>query len=594
MTTRQVPVWEIFPTQVKAITDPTTLADLFALLDVTDAKWEDQLEAIFTYVDSPLYLYASVNLMNEVDEFIYDHIIIDGQVQVQAEFNDSEPRDENGKWIGGGTSFAKTQARGRLQALANQARGLAGLNTNAPVMISINKVPQGSSTPSYTGHSDAKDHGHWEDMATASDNDAVKTQGAIIYLQISGTKDNFVGWIGTGNFAPVLLAMNGVNLYDANGKPAEGAPIVQPLAPKPGGGIAKVSGPKTPKNIGDHTGNNYSVENYDPKIAEKNAMEVQTKIMAVQLQISNGVTVNAGMLKANVASTIAERMGSRYDAQIMPIVRVAGNPDSAASWQEKQYQAVSAATLMTSDDVWEQRMGGFGNEGKPQYTYIGKVGEQEQGGAPGTLNSFGVQPSNNVTITNIPGDTPDIANSLREAGVSNMVRLWAQSSNDKHELSLAIQDAAAKEFNLPDAKTWNKGGAQLKAGVAKVLEFKGEALQAFVRAQYDVTQEFFKSQSITEVQLFRGFRTSAGGLKGSVGTKVQVQMRPLSSFSLNRGTASNFAGQGSNSVMVAGVIPIENILSTSLTGVGCQSEREVVVIGGKNTYNLDKYYGSYS
>lgn len=586
MTIREVPVWEIFASAA----NPNTLLELFEHLGVTDITVEEQLDVIFNYIDSPLWLSASDNLMNEVNEFIYDYIEFGDDVSasfVQAEFNEDQPRDENGKWVGSGVSFAKTQCRARLQALANQARAMVGLNTNATVMVSINKIPQGSTTIPYADHSNEKDHGHWEDMATASDNDAVKTQGAIVFLEISGTKDNFTAWIGTGKESPILLAMNGVNLYNADGTPNPNAPAVPTLTPKLGSG--KSTGMKTPESTlnSPPSVNDYHINSYSQPEAVAQAKifgdSLEKSQIAAAHKDDNSQYVHAGKLKFYLCANIATRMGDKYDAQIFPEVRVFNNaPGVTPSYETTEI--VSSVTLMSKDDVWEKREGAFGSYGKPEYTYLGKIGEQEIG-RPSETNTFGIQPSNNVTITNIPGDSPEVATSLRETSVSSLVQLWAQSSNDTHAISLAVQNAAIKEFGLTNTKTWNKGGDALKLEIQKVTDAKGEALQAFVRAQYEITQDYFKSQGIEKVTLFRGFTTSKSEFKVKAGSPVKVQMRPLSSFSYNHSNASSFSD---GSVIIAGDIPVENILSTALTGVGCQHESEVVVIGGTNIYTLDR------
>jgi len=608
MTIHQVPVWELFPTRVQATTDPTTLAELFALLNVTDATDEEQLPALFDYIDSPLWLSASIILMDEVDVFLYAHVKIDGSY-VQAVFDESEERDASGKWVGNGVSFAKTQARVRLQILGNQARTMSGLNKNAPVMIAINKVPQGSTTPPYSKdeHSASKETHHWEDMPTASDNDAVKTEGAIVYIQVTGTKDNFVGWMGTGSVAPVLLSMNGVDLYNKDGTPAEGAPLVPTVIP---GG--KVPGAPKPQGIskkveGDHTGLNLSIPGvYDREAAVASAREVGQKIVDAQLLVTKGTSsssqdfVDAGKLKANVAATIAAKMGDKYDAQIMPEVRVPGDPNGA-TYAEKSFSTKSASELFTKNDVWEKYNA---PDSTTRYKYVGTLGQTVVGR---TYENGGIQNVETVVTlgpkalglgktgvrTNITGDTPEVAQAQREEGVSSLVHLWAQSSNDEHPVSLAVQNSAVKEFGLPDTKAWGKGGSLMKNAIVQVEAAKGEALQAFLRAQYDATQEFFKAQGITAVTLFRGFKSSSTALKANSGDQVKVQMRPLSSFSYSRQQANKFGGGGPNKVLIVGVIPIENILSTSLTGVGCQSEAEVVVIGGKNIYTLDARAGGY-
>lgn len=87
---------------------------------------------------------------------------------------------------------------------------------------------------------------------------------------------------------------------------------------------------------------------------------------------------------------------------------------------------------------------------------------------------------------------------------------------------------------------------------------------------YKNTQDDLKRRGVDEVTVIRGVRQSA-----PVGGEGQIQLRPVSSFCVSRGTASSFGGRG-----IQLTIPRDRILSTSSSGFGCSFEHEVLVLGG--------------
>ena len=138
------------------------------------------------------------------------------------------------------------------------------------------------------------------------------------------------------------------------------------------------------------------------------------------------------------------------------------------------------------------------------------------------------------------------------------------------------------------------------AEIEKIKQEYGGMLSAFLQAQYEQTQKRFKEAGITEVVLYRGIDDVALGktLSDDKLTEVDVQSRPLSSWSTSDGTAYWFATGGSDSeasgedvfdpesdhrgaVLLRRVVPVDQILSSSFTGVGSYDEQEMVIIGGE-------------
>ena len=198
-----------------------------------------------------------------------------------------------------------------------------------------------------------------------------------------------------------------------------------------------------------------------------------------------------------------------------------------------------------------------------------------------------------------------VATSTLEA---RLVSNWAATSGDNHPLAIAMQLAVQKVFNLSDEDVTHKvyedlvkatgHDALMEEVTDHYLALGGEvtaeqtwsALQAFVKAQYAVTQKFYADRGVKEVYLARGM-----SVKGGAPKLGKVKLQPASSFSVNYDTARGFAGQGGSVFMVK--VPVSQILGTYRTGYGCTGEHEVVVVGNKNTlavkiaskigYNMD-------
>jgi hypothetical protein len=186
----------------------------------------------------------------------------------------------------------------------------------------------------------------------------------------------------------------------------------------------------------------------------------------------------------------------------------------------------------------------------------------------------------------VPATQANLQRAVRETAVNAMIATWAMTSNDSNVRSLAIQQAAAEEFQL-DADwlyNWHSKPDQYDEHVAAHMP----VYRAFVRAMYDNTQAELKKTGWTHVRLRRGVKTApslkdASGFKtvlSGKGTKGSIIQRPLSSFTTNTGTSNVFSGGAG--LTHEGYVPIERIMGSALTGFGCQNEYEYVVLGGPN------------
>jgi hypothetical protein len=195
--------------------------------------------------------------------------------------------------------------------------------------------------------------------------------------------------------------------------------------------------------------------------------------------------------------------------------------------------------------------------------------------------------------------TPEDEHDLRAVLASELVQLWAFTSNDDHIVSLSVQRAAEDEFGIQDAMPWKAINDMVRQRANAYYQQNSTALRRFVRAEYDLTQRELKSAGIYHVMLHRGMQwakresvpewalqpaTEGQAVRsmyapGSIVNLGQKDFRPLSSWSHSTAQAKKFASNDfSNSIRIKASIPAERILSTPRTGNGSLEEREWVVI----------------
>lgn len=307
--------------------------------------------------------------------------------------------------------------------------------------------------------------------------------------------------------------------------------------------------------------------------------------------------------KIMVSNDIATRMGSKYDDQLLGTQMTVDKNDNIIR--------PLTTSLLTKDDVWVTVAGSDGSQ--PNYNYAGKLGDDAYTDGQITTGQARL------------GDDPTLRSDLREDAVSQLVSTWAQTSNDHAVQSLAMQESAVKEFGLTGTNEWddkvtgnglsydfidNNGEHHTLADqVQSEVDKNGEMYQAFLRAQYDNTQQFFKDNDITSVTAYRGFdfngnhemphwadpeyndieeneEEEENGIPPH--WDADVPLRPLSSFSYDPDTAQNFAGMpgASISIVIGGQVPVSRVLSTAVTGLGCLGEREMVLLGGTDKWTV--------
>jgi hypothetical protein len=185
----------------------------------------------------------------------------------------------------------------------------------------------------------------------------------------------------------------------------------------------------------------------------------------------------------------------------------------------------------------------------------------------------------------------------REESLSTIVGMWAGTSNDSNPQSLAIQDAAEKEFGLQDTKGWPTHDT-IAFGEKNLVADHGAVYQDVLRSQYNDTQQMLKDQNVASITLYRGQtafpestheQTPSGSYVTHQDTSI---MRPISSWSASYDTAAgSFAGAAeTGGVIMTAQVPASQILSTPRTGFGCLNEHEFTVLGNVNDVKVSQDY----
>ena len=199
---------------------------------------------------------------------------------------------------------------------------------------------------------------------------------------------------------------------------------------------------------------------------------------------------------------------------------------------------------------------------------------------------------------------------------SRYVSSWAESSNGSNPLSYLIQETTQELFGLEDdsivgfddiykASVSGKPRDFIRQEIDELKSAEGELVKSFVLAQYENTQEFYKSRGITSIPVARGMTLPSDhpyvqelvskygdwppGDLNPPSIEASVLHRPLSSFATFLPATRQFArGQDSTDapnpssygVLLVSQVPVHQIFGNPYTGNGCLNEYEVVVIGG--------------
>jgi len=298
------------------------------------------------------------------------------------------------------------------------------------------------------------------------------------------------------------------------------------------------------------------------------------KVAATRLANNVGVLGDAkGYFINSLSGDITVLQGSEAEQRLL-----AGNPHAKAMAEGRSHEAIGLYVDWGGYDV--------GPSG-PYNSYLEAANGSGFSGKP-------LMPHSGIT-----GDE-----AVRTVATGQLIRMWATTSNDSSPRSLAMQEAAAKEFPVAGAASWPID-SDTKAAVDSLLDQYGGPMRTFLRTQYNLTQEYFAKAGIKEVTLERGMQFSEAPFarKGyppswlrqsgtTTGYVAEVPDRPLSSWSFSPKVASSFGTkglftpqameEGRVGVVVQKTVPASQILSTPLTGYGCLEEQEAVVLGGSS------------
>jgi hypothetical protein len=188
---------------------------------------------------------------------------------------------------------------------------------------------------------------------------------------------------------------------------------------------------------------------------------------------------------------------------------------------------------------------------------------------------------------NYPSD--EATKALYDDAASILVKQWQTTSNDKNIMSIRVQDVAREIFELNDSLGW-RAEYDARSTVLSpeehvalpISDIQKKLLSVFLKAQYAQTQEYLKKKGIKKLTVYRGFNDAefensingGGDYPGRGTTDAELELRPMSSFSVDPSTAQSF-GQ----LVIECTIDAEDIIALPLTGSGCLNESEVIVLG---------------
>lgn len=166
---------------------------------------------------------------------------------------------------------------------------------------------------------------------------------------------------------------------------------------------------------------------------------------------------------------------------------------------------------------------------------------------------------------------------LQPSMIKKALAKWREVSDtrgisDATKLRYQLQETAAEMFNLNIPKYVKE--VLDKSGKDRYMGSKDNERKV-LQSMYDKTQEEFRKDGIKTITLYRG----VDGYNLKNGEKVKIETNPIESWSLSAGIPKMFG-----STMIMAEVPVERILSNSISGFGAVAVTEHLVIGGTNDY----------
>lgn len=160
-----------------------------------------------------------------------------------------------------------------------------------------------------------------------------------------------------------------------------------------------------------------------------------------------------------------------------------------------------------------------------------------------------------------------------------MVGEWNGSTSSSESI-IILEEAARRVFDLDGEQPQTP----VSQRVLSQYEEKGKPYEALLRAQHETTQEYFAEKGISSVELYRGLHiySKDSQVPSGVVAESQIKSGSLDSWSSDFSAAKIFAnksGVSDSSTILKTVVPVENVASFALSGMGDVSESEFILIG---------------
>lgn len=302
-----------------------------------------------------------------------------------------------------------------------------------------------------------------------------------------------------------------------------------------------------------------------------------------------GWETDAPILKTEVAESLAKRLDSKWTPKLAEFL----DSEVSSALDDPNPNDL----IFDFSSCVRQSNGEWNNVGIEYPEFVGYASEMGEERTNGLLEGGALRASD-----------PRFGEGVRAMSVSALIHQWAETSNDHNAMALALQRATQEEFGLEGTKGWDID-ADTQKKTDQYYEKYGDMFKAFVRAQYDETQDFFAKNGITQVPVYRGMYFADESdvpkwlndfAESNDGSLPDIPTRPMAAYSYDESSAHEFAqgatanlydivddGANDVSVVISGLVPASRVLSCAQTGVGCYHEREIVVLGGTDKWNIE-------
>lgn len=305
---------------------------------------------------------------------------------------------------------------------------------------------------------------------------------------------------------------------------------------------------------------------------------------------------------ARTSKGLAKHLAGKHDQSTHGRGGLHGSIARNAFWLTSEKKKYSAAEL--KDSVARNTLDRMHKLGISNEDIVMTEIREEMFGQHPNYSMKTIETLSQSRLANYKNQHPDYIDKLALDHVGRMTHAWAISSNESSK-SVLMQERAKTVFGLDNTTTEKVGHFMMRDYADQYAPNDPLTLKVydgFLQAQYDETQDFFKSKGITEITLYRGSGQSVSdfGLNpdDKVIHRVMASQRPLSSWSTNLPTALSFASDSiktkfgelkehsPKAVIYRQIVPVSKVFSTPFSGLGCYKEQEVVCLGGTSEVDM--------